>query len=102
MKSCQVCSMVAEDDDAACFACGEASWVQSDVVVDAAPKKAKKQKATKPVEPVADDPVISDAEFASELATASDADLAALKADPRMSDAWLALVDAEIEKREAK
>lgn len=106
MKRCQVCFAVS-DIDAACVDCGEASWCDA---VAESPKKAKKQKATKPMnapveEPavaapvVEDDPVISDAEFAAELVTASDEDLIALQLDSRMSDAWLALVTAELAKR---
>lgn len=108
MKRCQVCGAMSDVAASSCASCGEGSWIVVDAPA-AAPKKAKKQKATKPVdepvdEPVVvpvieDDPVISDAEFAAELVTASDEDLIALQLDSRMSDAWLALVTAELAKR---
>lgn len=116
MKFCQVCSLLVEDEIVECVDCGEASWTFSvDVDVAAKPKKAK-TRATKvaplvveepvvaPVvdesaAPVANDPVISDVEFAEELAKAADDELLALIGDARLPANWRALVDAEIAKR---
>lgn len=116
MKSCQVCSLLVEDEIVNCADCGEASWTFSvDIDSAAKPKKAK-TKVTKVAPPVveepvvapvvgesaapaANDPVISDAEFAEELAKAADDELLALIGDARLPANWRALVDAEIVKR---
>lgn len=116
MKSCQVCSLLVEDEIVDCADCGEASWTFSvDVAPAAKPKKAK-TKATKAAPPVVEesvvapvvdepaalvtnDPVISDAEFAEELSKAADDELLALIGDARLPANWRALVDAEIAKR---
>ena len=126
MKSCQVCSLLVEDELAECPDCGEASWAFAADVVPVARAKKAKSKAAKnelpaveepPVAPVADvafdsvigddpvandvefDSVIGDVEFTDELTKASDDELLALIGDARLPANWRVLVDAEIVKR---
>lgn len=111
MKSCQVCSLLVEDELAECFDCGEASWAFAADVVPVAITKKTKNKTTKnalpaveepPVALVADvelDSVIGDVEFTDELTKASDDELLALIGDERLPANWRVLVDAEIVKR---
>jgi len=108
MKSCEVCSAVAGDDDAiSCEMCGESSWLL--LAAEPAKKAAKRTKKSQPVEPAAE-PVaeptapgdITDADFAAEIAQASDADLLSLLGESSaMSPSWRAMLIAEIEKRGA-
>ena len=108
MKNCQVCGIDCEDIVNSCDTCGEASWNFSvDVVVDA-PKKSSKKKSAKTADapaadaPVADAPIaqqISDEEFASELANASDMDLLSLFGQENLPLTWQKMIQDEIAKR---
>ena len=106
MKNCQVCGLVCEDVLASCDACGEASWAFAVDVVADKPKKPGKKKPAQSEEvlaaPVVEVPVISDEEFAAELANASELDLLTLIGDENLSPAWRVLVEAEIDKRDTK
>lgn len=116
MKSCEVCSAVASDDDAvSCEMCGEGSWLL--LAAEPAKKAAKRTKKSQPVEPAVEpvaepavEPVaepaapgdITDADFAAEIVQASDADLLSLLGESSaMSPSWRAMLIAEIEKRGA-
>lgn len=104
MRNCQVCGLC-EDVSDSCLACGEASWLFSDVPADKPKKSGKKQPAPEAPAPEAPAPEahgISDEEFAGELAYASEMELLALIGDEQLSPAWRDLVNAEIVKREAK
>jgi len=113
MKSCLVCGALADAKALACSACGEASWKLSGgapvapvAPVAAAPVVAKKpaKKASKkssPAESAPVDSVVSDAEFAAEIAAASEVDLLSLLGEEGLSPEWRAILVAEIEKRGA-
>ena len=113
MKSCLVCGALADVKVLACSACGEASWKLVSGVAAAAPaaelapKKAAK-KASKKSVPAADavveapvDSAMSDAEFAAEVAVASDVDLLSLLGEEALSPVWREILIAEIDKRGA-
>jgi len=103
MKICQVCGRNEEDSSDSCRACGEGSWSFS-VSIYAEPerKQGKKRPIPADVKPVEDTSAISDAEFETELANASDMDLLSLVADEHLTQVWRELVSAEIIKRDSK